>query len=117
MPGPSRTKIVRYALTAALAGFLFGFDTVVISGADLPLQALWDRGELFHGFVVMASALWGTVAGALFGSIPTDRLGRRTTLLWIGVFYFVSALGSALVSDLLPRAGPIPATPPRARSA
>ncbi|MBC6993908.1 sugar porter family MFS transporter [Neolewinella lacunae] len=93
------SKILFWSVVVALAGFLFGFDTVVISGADIPLQKLWGRGELFHGLVVMASALWGTVAGALFGGIPTDRLGRKTTLLWIGVFYFVSALGSALVSD------------------
>ncbi|NJC27402.1 sugar porter family MFS transporter [Neolewinella antarctica] len=92
-------KIFFWSITVALAGFLFGFDTVVISGADLSLQKLWGRSELFHGFVVMASALWGTVAGALLGGIPTDRLGRKTTLIWIGVFYFVSALGSALVSD------------------
>lgn len=47
----------------------------------------------------MASALWGTVVGAMLGSIPTDRLGRKNTLLWIGVFYLVSALGSALAND------------------
>lgn len=92
-------KILFWSIVVALAGFLFGFDTVVISGADLSLQQLWGRSELFHGVVVMASALWGTVAGALFGGIPTDRLGRKTTLIWIGVFYFISALGSALVSD------------------
>lgn len=92
-------KIIFWSITVALAGFLFGFDTVVISGADLSLQELWGRGELFHGFVVMASALWGTVVGALFGGIPTDRLGRKTTLIWIGVFYFISAVGSASVSD------------------
>ncbi|OAV44532.1 sugar porter family MFS transporter [Lewinella sp. 4G2] len=92
-------KILYWSITVALAGFLFGFDTVVISGADLPLQELWQRGELFHGFVVMASALWGTVAGALLGGIPTDRLGRKTTLIWIGIFYTISALGSAMVSD------------------
>ncbi|MEZ4884318.1 MAG: sugar porter family MFS transporter [Chitinophagales bacterium] len=92
-------KIIFWSLTVALAGFLFGFDTVVISGADLSLQQLWDKGELFHGFVVMASALWGTVIGALFGGIPTDKLGRKKTLFWIGVFYFVSAVGSALASD------------------
>lgn len=92
-------KIFFWSITVALAGFLFGFDTVVISGADLSLQALWPRGEVFHGFVVMASALWGTVIGAMFGGIPTDRLGRKNTLFWIGVFYFVSALGSALAND------------------
>jgi SP family arabinose:H+ symporter-like MFS transporter len=95
----SNRKVVFWSITVALAGFLFGFDTVVISGADLSLQELWQRGELFHGSVVMASALWGTVIGAIFGSIPTDKLGRKKTLFWIGIFYFVSAIGSALVSD------------------
>jgi sugar porter (SP) family MFS transporter len=93
------SKIFYWSLTVALAGFLFGFDTVVISGADLSLQELWNRGEVFHGFVVIASALWGTVLGAILGGIPTDRLGRKKTLFWIGVFYFVSAVGSALAND------------------
>ncbi|MCB0518786.1 MAG: sugar porter family MFS transporter [Lewinellaceae bacterium] len=92
-------KIFFWSITVALAGFLFGFDTVVISGADLSLQALWQQGEFFHGFVVMASALWGTVIGAMFGGIPTDKWGRKKTLFWIGVFYFVSAVGSALAGD------------------
>lgn len=92
-------KIFYWSITVALAGFLFGFDTVVISGADLSLQALWPRGDFFHGVVVMASALWGTVVGAMFGGFPTDRLGRKKTLFWIGVFYFVSAVGSALAND------------------
>lgn len=93
------SKIFYWSLTVALAGFLFGFDTVVISGADLSLQELWNRGEVFHGFVVVASALWGTVLGAILGGIPTDRMGRKKTLFWIGVFYFVSAVGSALAND------------------
>jgi sugar porter (SP) family MFS transporter len=92
-------KIFYWSITVALAGFLFGFDTVVISGADKSLQALWPRGEIFHGFVIIASALWGTVVGAIFGSIPTDTMGRKKTLLWIGVFYLVSAVGSALAND------------------
>lgn len=93
------TKIFFYSITVALAGFLFGFDTVVISGADLPLQQLWPRGEFFHGFVIMSSALWGTVIGALFGSFPADSLGRKKTLILIGLFYFISAIGSALSND------------------
>ena len=92
-------KIFYWSITVALAGFLFGFDTVVISGADLSLQALWPRGEWFHGFVVMASALWGTVVGAIFGGIPTDKYGRKKTLIWIGVLYLLSAVGSALAQD------------------
>lgn len=95
----AQRKIFFWSLTVALAGFLFGFDTVVISGADQYLQALWPRGEVFHGFIVMASALWGTVVGAIFGGIPTDRWGRKKTLFWIGVLYFVSAVGSALAND------------------
>ena len=43
--------------------------------------------------------MWGTVAGALFGAFPTQRLGRKKTLLWVGVFYSVSAIGSALAND------------------
>ncbi len=89
-------KILFWSVTTALAGFLFGFDTVVISGADLALQELWQSSAFFHGTVVMASALWGTVLGAMMGGIPTDRLGRKRTLLLIGVLYFVSAVGSAL---------------------
>ena len=92
-------KILIWSITAALAGFLFGFDTVVISGADKKLQALWGSSDAFHGSVVMAMALWGTVVGALFGGIPTNRIGRKKTLIWIGLFYLISAIGSALVND------------------
>jgi len=92
-------KIWVWSITAALAGFLFGFDTVVISGADKTLQALWDSTDVFHGVVVIGMALWGTVIGALLGGIPTNKLGRKNTLIWIGIFYTISALGSALSSD------------------
>ncbi|MDT0642650.1 sugar porter family MFS transporter [Zunongwangia sp. F363] len=92
-------KIFTWSISAALAGFLFGFDTVVISGADKQLQELWHTSDAFHGSVVMAMALWGTVVGAIFGGFPTNFFGRKNTLLIIGVLYFVSALGSALVND------------------
>ncbi|MBB4802351.1 sugar porter (SP) family MFS transporter [Flavobacterium nitrogenifigens] len=92
-------KIVLWALTAALAGFLFGFDTVVISGADKKLQELWHTSDAFHGAVVMAMALWGTVAGAIFGGIPTNKLGRKMTLIWIGILFLASAIGSSLSND------------------
>lgn len=95
----NQSKLMLWSITVALAGFLFGFDTVVISGADKALQELWNSTPLFHGLVVMSSALWGTVVGALFGSIPTDRIGRKKTLIGIGVLYVVSAIGSAVVSD------------------
>ena len=92
-------KLIYWSITVALAGFLFGFDTIVISGADLALQNLWQKGELFHGLVVVGSALWGTVFGAIFGGIPTDKIGRKKTLIGIGILYVVSALGSALAND------------------
>jgi sugar porter (SP) family MFS transporter len=92
-------KLTKWSLTAALAGFLFGFDTVVISGADQKLQELWNSTDIFHGSVVMAMALWGTVVGAIFGGIPTRKIGRKKTLLWIGIFYTLSAIGSAFAND------------------
>ena len=93
------SKLIKWSLVAALAGFLFGFDTVVISGADQKLQELWNSSDIFHGSVVMAMALWGTVFGAIFGGIPTRKYGRRNTLIWIGIFYSISAVGSALAND------------------
>jgi len=95
----SMNKILLWSIIVALAGFLFGFDTVVISGADQRLQELWGSSDAFHGSVVMAMALWGTVIGAMFGGIPTNKIGRKNTLIWIGILYTVSALGSSLVND------------------
>ncbi|MFD0835281.1 sugar porter family MFS transporter [Mariniflexile aquimaris] len=92
-------KILIWSITAALAGFLFGFDTVVISGAEKKLQLLWGSSDMFHGVVVIGMALWGTVIGAFFGGIPTNKLGRKNTLIWIGVLYTISAIGSGLAND------------------
>lgn len=92
------SKLYYWSVVVALAGFLFGFDTVVISGADKQLQQLWGSSDLFHGIVVMSMALWGTVLGALFGSFPTNILGRKKTLIWIGVLYLISAVGSGLAA-------------------
>jgi SP family arabinose:H+ symporter-like MFS transporter len=92
-------KIFLWSLTSALAGFLFGFDTVVISGAEQTIQSLWRLSPGLHG-IAMASTLYGTVVGALVGSWPTDRFGRKWTLLIIGVLYLVSAIWSALANDV-----------------
>src|SRR5438270_2214949 len=92
-------RIFFWSLTSALAGFLFGFDTVVISGAEQTIQALWGLGAGMHG-IVMASALYGTVLGSLLGGWPTDRYGRRATLLGIGVLYVICALGTGLAQDV-----------------
>lgn len=94
-----QSKIFRISLIAALAGFLFGFDTVVISGAEKKLQLLWETSDAFHGTFVIGMALFGTVIGAIFGGIPTNTFGRKKTLIWIGVLYTVSAIGSALAFD------------------
>lgn len=88
-----------WSFTASLAGFLFGFDTVVISGANLPIKELWQTSPWFHGTFIMSMALWGTVVGSLLGGIPSQRIGRKNTLIWIGALYFVSAVGSALAPD------------------
>jgi SP family arabinose:H+ symporter-like MFS transporter len=92
-------RVFFWSLTSALAGFLFGFDTVVISGAEKTIQALWSLSPGWHG-VVMGSALYGTVVGALIGGWPTDRFGRKATLLWIGVLYLVGAVVSGLATNV-----------------
>ena len=92
-------KIYYWSIIAALAGFLFGFDTVVISGGDKALQATWNTSDFFHGTVVMGMALWGTVLGAIFGGIPANRIGRKNSLILIGFLYVISAFGSAFAGD------------------
>src|SRR5579872_4693609 len=92
-------RIFFWSLTSALAGFLFGFDTVVISGAEKTIQTLWGLSPGVHG-IAMASALYGTVVGSLIGGWPADRFGRKATLLWIGVLYFVGAVGSGLATNV-----------------
>jgi MFS transporter, SP family, arabinose:H+ symporter len=92
-------RILFWSVTSALAGFLFGFDTVVISGAEQKIQTLWGLSAGIHG-IATASALYGTVVGALLGGWPTDRFGRKPTLVGIGVLYIVSALWSGLATDV-----------------
>src|SRR6266496_1057773 len=91
-----KNNLFRYSIVAALAGFIFGFDTVVISGANEPIKNLWHTSPLFHGIFIMSMALWGTVVGALTGSIPAEKFGRKKTLFWIGILFAASALGTAL---------------------
>ncbi|OYP37542.1 sugar porter family MFS transporter [Rhodopirellula sp. MGV] len=91
-------RLLVWSVTASLAGFLFGFDTIVISGAEQKIQSVWDLNSTLHG-LCMSAALWGTVLGALFGGVPAERFGRRSTLIWVGVLYFVSAVGSGIAPD------------------
>jgi sugar porter (SP) family MFS transporter len=92
-------NILFWAITVSVAGFLFGFDTAVISGADVRIQQLWQTSPLFHGLFIMSSALWGTVLGAIFGGVPCDKFGRKATLISIGFLYVIGAIGSALAND------------------
>jgi MFS transporter, SP family, arabinose:H+ symporter len=92
-------RLFVWSLTSALAGFLYGFDTVVISGGEQQIQALWHLTPGQHGFA-MASALYGTVLGSLLGGWPADRFGRKRTLLGVGALYIVSSLGSALANNV-----------------
>jgi sugar porter (SP) family MFS transporter len=104
MPAHSSTstassRLFLWSLVSALAGFLFGFDTVVISGAEKTIQALWGLSPAMHG-LAMGAALWGTVLGSLVGSWPTDRFGRKKTLLWIGALFIVGSVWSALANEV-----------------
>jgi len=92
-------RLFLWSLVSALAGFLFGFDTVVISGAEKTIQSLWDLSDEMHGLAIGA-ALWGTVLGSLIGSWPTDRIGRKKTLLNVGLLFIVGSLWSALAQDV-----------------
>jgi sugar porter (SP) family MFS transporter len=92
-------RIFQWSVISALAGFLFGFDTVVISGAEKEIQTLWNLSPAVHG-VVIASALYGTILGSLCGGYPADRFGRRATLIGIGVLYVIGALWSATATEV-----------------
>ncbi len=88
----------RNAIVAALGGFLFGFDTAVISGVEKSIQHLWMLGDVAHGFTV-ASALIGTVLGSLVAGYPAEKYGRRRVLQAIGLLYLVTSLVTALTSS------------------
>jgi sugar porter (SP) family MFS transporter len=92
-------NLILWSITVALGGILFGMDTVVISGANLPIKTLWNTTPLFHGFFIMSMALWGTVIGAVFSGKPIDRFGRKKVLIWIGLMFTISSLITAIAPD------------------
>lgn len=94
---PSERFLWQSAIIAALGGFLFGFDTAVISGAEKAIQSLFELTGFWHGFTV-AIALIGTVVGALIAGKPADKYGRKHVLIIIAVLFFFSAIGSALAN-------------------
>jgi MFS transporter, SP family, arabinose:H+ symporter len=88
-------KLLLWSIVVALGGFLFGFDVAVISGAEQDIKRVWDLSDVLHG-IAIGVALYGTVIGALLGGIPATKWGRKKTLLWIGILYLLSAVGSAI---------------------
>lgn len=92
-------RLLLWSLTVALAGFLFGMDVAVISGAEQTIQQLWNLSSGMHGLAI-SIALYGTVAGAALGGFFADWLGRKKSLFWVGVLFFVSSIGSALAQDV-----------------
>ena len=84
------------AFVASLGGLLFGFDTAVISGAEKQIQAVYGLSDFAHGFT-MATALIGTIIGALFCGKPAERFGRKKSLIVIGILYLVSAVFSGAI--------------------
>jgi len=84
------------AFVASLGGLLFGFDTAVISGAEKAIQVVYGLSDFAHGFTI-ATALIGTIIGALFCGTPADRFGRRRSLFAIAILYFISAIGTATI--------------------
>jgi sugar porter (SP) family MFS transporter len=94
VPAKLTGHVVKSTVAAALGGLLFGFDTAVIAGTTSALTQTYGLSAALLG-VTVASALWGTILGAIFAGIPGDRYGRRDSLRGLAVFYFISALGCA----------------------
>jgi sugar porter (SP) family MFS transporter len=92
-------KVIYWSIIVAMGGFLFGLDTAVISGCERTVQKLWGLTDAMTGQMV-AMALYGTIVGAIFGGVPAERFGRKQTLFWVAILYFVSAVGSALAPDV-----------------
>lgn len=93
-------KVIFWSVSVALGGFLFGLDTAVISGCEKTIQQLWNLSDAMTGQMV-AMALYGTIAGAVFGGLPAEKLGRKTTLFWVAILYLVSSIGCALAPNVV----------------
>ena len=92
-------RLALWSITVGLGGFLFGLDVAVISGAEQAIQHLWNLSDWLHGTAI-AMALYGTAFGAALGNIPANKIGRKGTLVWIGVLFFVTSIGAALSTNV-----------------
>lgn len=95
-----KNRLLFWSIVIALGGLLFGMDVAVISGAEQQIQQVWNLSDVVHG-QALAAALYGTIIGALLGGIPAEKYGRKKVLLWIGIIFFISSLGSALAHDVI----------------
>lgn len=99
MKSKSTSRVFTWSIIVALGGFLFGFDTAVISGVEQHIQKLFQLSSFWHGFTI-SSALIGTVIGALISGRPADRFGRKPVLFVIAGLYVITAIGSALAGNV-----------------
>ena len=90
--------LIFLSVVAALGGFLFGYDTAVISGTIAQVTQLFQLDALQQGWYV-GCALVGSIVGVLFAGILSDKLGRKLTMVISAVLFSTSALGCALSAD------------------